>query len=192
MRDCRRRPAWTDRILYRVNVHNYEDMGSDIELDFDVLKYEAHPSYTCSDHKPVSMTTKTTCFGQNLAKEKKIFAYNPVIQFLPHSTPWFVNQDGSFAYTIDQNAGQILDSWDWVGLYHVSAFNHPMPNPYLRAAFSAGGFRFTGRLHHILLGIKLQENGNPKVVCHLRFSTLCSWAFCVGLHFGKSEYSWNK
>ena len=42
----RRRPAWTDRILHRVSVHNYEDLG-DTQLDLNVENYTSYPAYTC-------------------------------------------------------------------------------------------------------------------------------------------------
>jgi len=117
--DAKRRPAWTDRILHRVNVHNYEDLGPEVELDLRVDNYSSHPAYTCSDHKPVSMTLTSACFGLKLASDKNIMAYNPVINFIQQQPPsWFVNEDAKISYTVEQNAGQILDSWDWIGLYH--------------------------------------------------------------------------
>ena len=75
-----------------------------------------------SDHKPVSMTLQSMCFGEKLAMEKNLLAYQPVIHFhtQPESNQWFTGEDGTVEYTIDTNAGQILDSWDWIGLYHVS------------------------------------------------------------------------
>ncbi|VEN34936.1 unnamed protein product [Callosobruchus maculatus] len=48
--DHKRRPAWCDRILYRVNSHNYEN----VTLKADQLSYKSHPSYTLSDHRPVT------------------------------------------------------------------------------------------------------------------------------------------
>jgi len=117
--DPKRRPAWTDRILHRVSVHNYEDLG-DTQLDLNVENYTSYPAYTCSDHKPVSMTLQSMCFGEKLALEKNLLAYQPVIHFhtQPESNQWFTGEDGTVEYTIDTNAGQILDSWDWIGLYH--------------------------------------------------------------------------
>lgn len=48
--DLKRRPAWCDRILYRV----VKDKYPDIELELKQLSYKSHPQYTMSDHKPVS------------------------------------------------------------------------------------------------------------------------------------------
>ena len=48
--DLKRRPAWCDRILHRVQADKY----SGIKLSIQQLSYRSHPSYTLSDHKPVS------------------------------------------------------------------------------------------------------------------------------------------
>ena len=38
--DPKRRPAWTDRILYRVNTYNYED--ANVELALEPKEYKSH------------------------------------------------------------------------------------------------------------------------------------------------------
>ena len=76
----------------------------------------------CSDHKPVSMSMRTQRFGEKLALEKDLPAFSPVVHFIdPMDHPWYVAEDGVFSYMIDQNGGRLLDSWDWIGLYHVSS-----------------------------------------------------------------------
>lgn len=45
----RRRPAWTDRILYRVNKDNYEH----IKLEVKQLFYTNDENSLISDHRPV-------------------------------------------------------------------------------------------------------------------------------------------
>lgn len=47
--DIKRKPSWTDRILYKVNANNYEN----ITLRAKVESYNHIPHYTVSDHKPV-------------------------------------------------------------------------------------------------------------------------------------------
>lgn len=47
----RRRPSWTDRILYKVNAI---DMYNDVELKAEQHTYKSHPTYSVSDHKPVT------------------------------------------------------------------------------------------------------------------------------------------
>lgn len=45
----RRRPSWTDRILYKVNPDTYEDL----KLSVRQLSYNSFSQYKQSDHKPV-------------------------------------------------------------------------------------------------------------------------------------------
>ncbi|XP_028173531.1 inositol polyphosphate 5-phosphatase K-like [Ostrinia furnacalis] len=47
--DLKRKPSWTDRILYKVIEDNYEN----IKLRADLVSYGHMPHYTISDHKPV-------------------------------------------------------------------------------------------------------------------------------------------
>ncbi|XP_049873277.1 inositol polyphosphate 5-phosphatase K-like isoform X1 [Pectinophora gossypiella] len=47
--DVKRKPSWTDRILYKVIANNYEN----ITLRADLISYNHLPHYTVSDHKPV-------------------------------------------------------------------------------------------------------------------------------------------
>ncbi|XP_047991045.1 inositol polyphosphate 5-phosphatase K-like isoform X1 [Leguminivora glycinivorella] len=47
--DIKRKPSWTDRILYKVIANNYEN----ITLRADLISYNHVPFYTLSDHKPV-------------------------------------------------------------------------------------------------------------------------------------------
>lgn len=45
----RRKPSWTDRILFKVITNTYEN----VTLRADVISYNSLPQYTISDHKPV-------------------------------------------------------------------------------------------------------------------------------------------
>ncbi|KOB52048.1 putative skeletal muscle/kidney enriched inositol 5-phosphatase, partial [Operophtera brumata] len=47
--EIRRKPSWTDRVLYKVIVDNYEN----IKLRADLISYNHISHYTVSDHKPV-------------------------------------------------------------------------------------------------------------------------------------------
>ncbi|CAH2096379.1 unnamed protein product [Euphydryas editha] len=47
--DLKRKPSWTDRILYKVIANNYEN----ITLRADLISYNHMPHYIVSDHKPV-------------------------------------------------------------------------------------------------------------------------------------------
>lgn len=46
----RRKPAWTDRILYKVGTNNYEN----VTLRAEQQSYKSHVNYTLSDHRPVT------------------------------------------------------------------------------------------------------------------------------------------
>lgn len=50
--NLKRRPAWCDRILHRVQVNSYPA----ITLSAKQLSYQSYMEYTLSDHKPVSAT----------------------------------------------------------------------------------------------------------------------------------------
>lgn len=45
----RRRPAWTDRVLFKANTNAYQG----VTLDVKQTSYTSVESYTVSDHKPV-------------------------------------------------------------------------------------------------------------------------------------------
>lgn len=96
-----RKPAWTDRILYRFTKNAYEN----VTLDLKQHQYVSHDLYIQSDHKPVSAFFTLKVF----AKPEQ-----PIIYFLPVGT-WIINQD-SFAWYYT-TADTELKSWDWIGLY---------------------------------------------------------------------------
>ncbi|XP_037908978.1 inositol polyphosphate 5-phosphatase K isoform X2 [Hermetia illucens] len=48
--DMKRRPAWCDRILYKVRADAYQN----VQLSIEQTSYKSHPGYTISDHKPVT------------------------------------------------------------------------------------------------------------------------------------------
>merc|ERR1719334_2167703 len=61
--DSKRKPAWTDRILYKANVANYENY----ELSLNQHSYSAHPAFLQSDHKPVTSGFSMSVFSGELA-----------------------------------------------------------------------------------------------------------------------------
>ncbi|XP_029823078.2 uncharacterized protein LOC8023346 isoform X4 [Ixodes scapularis] len=96
-----RKPAWTDRILFRFTKNAYENVA----LDLKQHQYVSHDLYIQSDHKPVSGFFSLKVFAKPL---------QPMIHFLPVGT-WIINQD-SFAWYYT-SADTELKSWDWIGLY---------------------------------------------------------------------------
>ncbi|XP_032596961.1 phosphatidylinositol 4,5-bisphosphate 5-phosphatase A isoform X2 [Drosophila grimshawi] len=60
--DLKRRPAWCDRILHRVQINSYPS----ITLSAQQLSYQSNMDYTLSDHKPVSATFNYKIEAHNL------------------------------------------------------------------------------------------------------------------------------
>ena len=108
----RRRPAYTDRILHRVNTYNYENA----ELKAEQESYTSYPRYENSDHKPVTADFKISVFNSQSALDRDIRQYDPSITF---ETPerWLIGEDGRISYYINQGQGGPLNSWDWIALY---------------------------------------------------------------------------
>lgn len=96
-----RKPAWTDRVLFRYTKNAYEN----VTLDLKPHQYVSHDLYIQSDHKPVSAFFTLKVF----AKPEQ-----PIIHFIPVET-WIINQD-SFAWYYTTSDTE-LKSWDWIGLY---------------------------------------------------------------------------
>lgn len=98
---ARRKPAWTDRILYRCTENAHDDVG----LDVTQHSYNSHDLYIQSDHKPVS-----GCFTI------KVFAKpeQPIVFFFPVG-PWTASQD-CIAWYYTSPDTQVRPS-DWVALY---------------------------------------------------------------------------
>ncbi|XP_054166827.1 inositol polyphosphate 5-phosphatase K-like isoform X2 [Oppia nitens] len=128
-----RKPAFTDRVLYRYTSNAYEDF----ELKLRQLYYKSHPQYKQSDHKPVSalfhLTTKASAHkiskryaslalsGEEQAldgvpedKEEEIFVTFHTI------SNWKINNESIAWYTISPNDEKTIASlsqWDWIGLF---------------------------------------------------------------------------
>ncbi|XP_044762445.1 phosphatidylinositol 4,5-bisphosphate 5-phosphatase A-like [Coccinella septempunctata] len=100
--DFKRRPGWCDRILYKVNSHNYEN----ITLKAEQLSYKYHPFYTLSDHKPVSADFSVKVFSD--------FAES-IVEFDKIST-WYLEEDNEVVYRV--NPWKIPQTKeDWIGLF---------------------------------------------------------------------------
>ncbi|XP_064459926.1 uncharacterized protein LOC135370157 isoform X2 [Ornithodoros turicata] len=96
-----RKPAWTDRIMYRFTRDAYEN----VVLDVKQHHYQSHNLYIQSDHKPVSGSFTIKVF----AKPEQ-----PIVFFFPVG-PWSISHDClAWYYT---NAGMDVLPSDWVALY---------------------------------------------------------------------------
>ncbi|XP_035483059.1 inositol polyphosphate 5-phosphatase K [Scophthalmus maximus] len=116
----KRKPAWTDRILWRIKPKTppMEDddekastLTDDGQDEYPIVvsqdKYTSEMSYGVSDHKPVIAT-----FSLEL---RKCFD-TPMVHISPEGV-WSADQDAALNYTIQEDF--MSSTWDWIGLYKV-------------------------------------------------------------------------
>ncbi|XP_036975559.1 inositol polyphosphate 5-phosphatase K isoform X2 [Acanthopagrus latus] len=117
----KRKPAWTDRILWRIKPKTLPSEDDDDEKaststddgldDYPLLvtqdKYTSDMSYGVSDHKPVIAT-----FSLELRKCFDI----PLVHISPVGV-WSADQDAHLTYTVQEDF--MSSTWDWIGLYKV-------------------------------------------------------------------------
>ncbi|XP_053987334.1 inositol polyphosphate 5-phosphatase K-like isoform X2 [Hylaeus anthracinus] len=100
--DLKRRPSWTDRILYKVNADVYDD----VKLNAIQQNYKSHSNYIQSDHKPVT--------GEfDIVVRPGVPDHG--VEFQPVSQ-WFIDEENSVSYRLLGDAKRA--SGDWVGLFH--------------------------------------------------------------------------
>uniref|UniRef100_A0A673KJM2 Inositol polyphosphate 5-phosphatase K-like n=1 Tax=Sinocyclocheilus rhinocerous TaxID=307959 RepID=A0A673KJM2_9TELE len=114
----KRKPAWTDRILWRIKPKATEtedenrltsSSADDDEHPIKVTQemYTCDVSYGVSDHKPVIATL-------NLEMRKNV--ETPLVT-LTVEGHWSADEDATFTYTILENFES--STWDWIGLYKI-------------------------------------------------------------------------
>ncbi|XP_078278014.1 phosphatidylinositol 4,5-bisphosphate 5-phosphatase A isoform X2 [Rhinoraja longicauda] len=122
----KRKPAWTDRILWRVKMSDCYDLLQDSSLlargnspvgksnHIEVLQhtYHSHMEYLISDHKPVS-----AIFCLKFSQKFQ----TPLIQ-LQVEDEWNKPSDAVVRYTMASSFAK--SSWDWLGLYRVGFKHH--------------------------------------------------------------------
>ncbi|XP_030143939.3 inositol polyphosphate 5-phosphatase K isoform X4 [Taeniopygia guttata] len=113
----KRKPAWTDRILWKVKnlseVASKEGEFSEEENPISVTlnSYVSHMSYGISDHKPVTGT---------FMLEMKPLVSDPLVTLYPEGE-WSAEHDVLIRYSA---APELPSSaWDWIGLFQVT-FKH--------------------------------------------------------------------
>uniref|UniRef100_A0A4W3JKA9 Phosphatidylinositol 4,5-bisphosphate 5-phosphatase A n=1 Tax=Callorhinchus milii TaxID=7868 RepID=A0A4W3JKA9_CALMI len=116
----KRKPAWTDRILWRVKVaDNYNQSVGRRPGEAEVpsvqvfqCSYRSHMEYLVSDHKPVAAV-----FSLKFAHKLEL----PLVQ-LQVEDEWTKPADAVVRYRMDISFPK--SSWDWIGLYKVGFKHH--------------------------------------------------------------------
>ncbi|KAG7237050.1 hypothetical protein INR49_032864 [Caranx melampygus] len=116
----KRKPAWTDRILWRIKPKtppseddderastSTDDGQDEYPIFVSQDKYISDMSYGVSDHKPVIGT-----FSLELRK----YFDTPLVHISPVGV-WSADQDALLTYTIQEDF--MSSTWDWIGLYKV-------------------------------------------------------------------------
>ncbi|XP_003737088.1 inositol polyphosphate 5-phosphatase K [Galendromus occidentalis] len=99
-----RKPAWTDRILYRCTEEAYKSCRLSLKVD----DYRSHESYLHSDHKPVSAIFTIKVFDAGLPKDK-IYFYD--------LEDWSVNTGFGTWFCCDDS--ETPQRSDWIGLFQA-------------------------------------------------------------------------
>ncbi|NXG44021.1 PI5PA phosphatase, partial [Psilopogon haemacephalus] len=114
----KRKPAWTDRILWKIKGGSGGAVGaggrraSRSLLSVTQLCYCSHMEYTISDHKPVA-----ALFAVQFASK----ADKPPVEIFV-ADEWSRPEQAVVRYKVA--AAFHRSSWDWIGLYRVG-FRHP-------------------------------------------------------------------
>uniref|UniRef100_A0A8B9SCN0 Inositol polyphosphate-5-phosphatase K n=1 Tax=Apteryx owenii TaxID=8824 RepID=A0A8B9SCN0_APTOW len=113
----KRKPAWTDRILWRVKnlcQHTSKESnlsGEEQTISVTLNNYISHMNYGISDHKPVTGT-----FGL----EMKPLLSIPSVTLSPEGE-WSAEHDVLISYSAVHEFPS--SAWDWIGLFKVT-FKH--------------------------------------------------------------------
>ncbi|XP_053313097.1 inositol polyphosphate 5-phosphatase K isoform X2 [Spea bombifrons] len=109
----KRKPAWTDRILWKLKNASDDESSETIGSEYDQVlkvhleKYTSHMSYGISDHKPVT--------GTFTVQMKPLLASAPVS--LRAEGEWHADHDALISYSVAKDFPS--STWDWIGLYRV-------------------------------------------------------------------------
>uniref|UniRef100_A0A3Q2XTA6 Phosphatidylinositol 4,5-bisphosphate 5-phosphatase A n=1 Tax=Hippocampus comes TaxID=109280 RepID=A0A3Q2XTA6_HIPCM len=107
----KRKPAWTDRILWRLRRTGSPVPTHNAALQRTQHAYKSHMAFTISDHKPVSaMFSLQFPFRVDM----------PLVE-MQANKEWFKVSDASVKFTFASSYHR--SSWDWVAIYKVG-FRH--------------------------------------------------------------------
>ena len=136
----RRRPAWTDRILYRTA--DPMVYGDRLKLSIEQTSYKSHPGFDISDHKPVSSRFHLAVFPPRR---------EPIVTFQPISD-WHIGVEAVIDYHIE---GYVPKQWDWIGVFKEGFHaldSHDFYNWCTRIPGEDGGYRMTFATQFLLPG----------------------------------------
>ncbi|PKK16914.1 hypothetical protein A306_00000344 [Columba livia] len=148
----KRKPAWTDRILWKIKSPSV-GLGaggcrpSQGVLSVSQLCYCSHMEYTISDHKPVA-----AIFAVQFASK----ADKPPVEIYV-ADEWTRPEQAVVRYKMA--AGFHRSSWDWIGLYRVG-FRHPKDYMSYVWARSDDGDRFLEK--QLCAQVMFSEEALPK------------------------------
>ncbi|XP_025871934.1 inositol polyphosphate 5-phosphatase K isoform X3 [Vulpes vulpes] len=106
----KRKPAWTDRILWRLKRQPQANPNQRLPVPHFCLSlrsYVSHMMYCISDHKPVTSTFDL---------ELKPLVSVPPITLMPEGL-WTMENDMLISYSLTPDF--LSSPWDWIGLYKV-------------------------------------------------------------------------
>ncbi|KAI5268629.1 inositol polyphosphate 5-phosphatase K isoform X4 [Manis pentadactyla] len=106
----KRKPAWTDRILWRLKRQPQASShvpSQQAYFSLSLRSYVSYMVYSISDHKPVTGTFDL---------ELKPLVSAPLITLLPEGL-WTMEDDMLISYSL--SADFLSSPWDWIGLYKV-------------------------------------------------------------------------
>ncbi|XP_030382320.1 inositol polyphosphate 5-phosphatase K [Scaptodrosophila lebanonensis] len=100
--DLKRRPAWTDRIMYAVQPLNRHPA---MQLAIEQCSYKSHPAYNISDHKPVTSDFTIKLYPNYRA---------PCVVFTPIIV-WQIGDENTVEYRKQPEFEECAN--DWIGIY---------------------------------------------------------------------------
>lgn len=100
--DMKRRPAWTDRIMYAVQPLNRQP---GMQLSIEQCSYKSHPAYNISDHKPVTSEFTLKLYPNFRA---------PGVQFSSISV-WGIGDENTVEYRKQPEFDEGPN--DWIAIY---------------------------------------------------------------------------
>lgn len=146
--NLQRRPAWTDRILYKVKDDQF--YYTDFKLGIEQLSYQSHPIYTISDHKPV-----TGHFLINILNDNDDVSFSEKLIKFSHINMWYLGNENLIEYTIPN--GYEEKDGDWIGIYPK---DFKSLSDYIAYEYSSHSKIIDTNLRH--LSVAFSENVNFK------------------------------